>query len=206
MLLGACWCAHDAVNRFDRISRSPPNLMKTLSLFLLFGLIVLHAPRAEAQPQELPISEQSLDSMDGFRSVSANWSIVGDVSADREIEHQISTSAGDGILVNVPSQQARENIIFDWEHGDIELELEFMMPKGSNSGVFLQGRYEIQMLDSWNVSRPAFSDAGGIYQRWDTDRPEGQQGYQGHPPQMNISRAPGLWQKFQIRSVRHHQL
>lgn len=173
--------------------------MKLLYCCLLSGLIVLPAPRTEAQPQQLPMFEQSLDNMADFLPVASNWSIVGDVSADRHTEHQISTSAGSGILVNIPTERARENLFFGWEHGDIELELEFMIPKGSNAGIYLQGRYEIQIFDSWGVSRPTFSDAGGIYQRWDPDRPDGQQGFQGHPPQMNVSRAPGLWQQFQIR-------
>lgn len=106
--------------------------------------------------------------------------------------------AGSGVLVNLPSDGARDNLFTQWEHGDMELELEFMMPKGSNAGVYLQGRYEIQMFDSWGVTNPTYADAGGIYERWDPSRSAGQQGYQGHPPSMNVSRAPGLWQTFQI--------
>ncbi len=173
--------------------------MKLLFCCLVLGLFVIIPPESEAQPQELPMSVQSLEDMDGFRPVSGNWRIAGNVSADRHTRHQISASAGDGVLVNIPVQGARENLFFEWEHGDIELELEFMMPKGSNAGIYLQGRYEIQMFDSWGVTRPTFSDAGGIYQRWDPDRPAGQKGFQGHPPRMNVSRAPGLWQRFQIR-------
>ena len=57
---------------------------------------------------------------------------------------------------------------------DFFLHLEFMTPdmpdatgqaKG-NSGVFLQGRYEIQLLDSYGKNKITFGDNGGIYQRW----------------------------------------
>ena len=145
------------------------------------------------------MSVQQLENLDDFRPVGRNWSIVGDVTSDRNTLNQSSLTSGTGILMNLPTEMARDNLFFDWEHGDIELELEYLMPKGSNSGIYLQGRYEIQMFDSWGVVRPTFSDAGGIYQRWNPDRPDDQRGFEGHAPLMNVSRAPGLWQRFQIR-------
>jgi hypothetical protein len=83
-------------------------------------------------------------------------------------------------------------------HGDADVELDFMMAKGSNSGVYLQGRYEIQLLDSWGVLQPGPGDVGGIYQRWDESRPEGRKGFEGHAPRQNAGRAPGLWQHLKI--------
>ena len=73
-----------------------------------------------------------------------------------------------------------------------------MMAKGANSGIYLQGRYEVQLLDSWSVINPKAGDNGGIYERWNEDKPEGQKGYEGHPPRQNASRAPGLWQHIKI--------
>ncbi len=144
------------------------------------------------------MSSQSLTNLDEFRPAAGNWRIVGEVSADLNTEQDLSSQPGEGILVNIPSDGQRDNLFTGWEHGDMELELEFMMPKGSNAGIYLQGRYEIQLFDSWGVPSPTFADAGGIYERWDPTRPDGQQGYQGHPPSMNVSRAPGLWQNFKI--------
>jgi hypothetical protein len=46
------------------------------------------------------------------------------------------------------------------QHGDIELE--FDVARKSNSGVNLQGRYEIQIFDSWGVKTPAYYDCGGF--------------------------------------------
>jgi hypothetical protein len=45
---------------------------------------------------------------------------------------------------------------------------------------------------------PQSGDNGGIYERWDDSKPEGQQGYDGHAPRQNASRAPGLWQHMKI--------
>ena len=86
-------------------------------------------------------------------------------------------------------------MITNFEHGDIELELELMVPKGSNSGIYLQGRYEVQILDSWGVKNPKFSDIGGIYRNW--ERTPGDI-YMGKAPLSNPAKAPGLWQKFKI--------
>lgn len=72
------------------------------------------------------------------------------------------------------------------------------MAPGSNSGIYLQGRYEIQLLDSWGVVNPRSGDNGGIYERWDDSKPEGQKGYEGYAPRQNVSRAPGLWQQLAV--------
>ena len=80
----------------------------------------------------------------------------------------------------------------------MDIEFDYMMAKGSNSGIYLQSRYEVQLLDSWAVLQPQSGDNGGIYERWDENRPEGQKGYDGHAPRQNVSRAPGLWQHLKI--------
>ncbi|NJO01592.1 MAG: DUF1080 domain-containing protein [Bacteroidia bacterium] len=76
---------------------------------------------------------------------------------------------GQGILINMNNDTLKDHLLTTWEHGDIELELEVMVPKGSNSGIYLQGRYEVQLLDSWGKADPAYSDIGGIYRNWETE-------------------------------------
>jgi hypothetical protein len=71
-----------------------------------------------------------------------------------------------------------------------------MVPKGSNSGVYFMGRYEIQILDSWGRESPRSGDCGGIYERWDTLRTS--PGYEGHPPSVNASKPAGQWQSFDV--------
>ncbi|GAB3921247.1 hypothetical protein GCM10028804_16760 [Larkinella terrae] len=82
-------------------------------------------------------------------------------------------------------------------HGDIEVEFDFTIAKKSNSGVYFQGRYEVQIYDSWGVKTPAFYDCGGIYQRWDKNRTS-KNGFEGKAPAQNASKAPGEWQHFKI--------
>ncbi|MDX1639275.1 MAG: family 16 glycoside hydrolase [Balneolaceae bacterium] len=139
-----------------------------------------------------------LSNMDDFREVSDNWQIAGGVQSNRNSELDLRPTEGTGVLANTPTEENQEHLFTTWEHNDLELELDFLMPKGSNSGIYLMGRYEVQLLDSWGVDDPQHSDVGGIYQRWDESRPEGEKGFEGHPPRMNAARAPGLWQHYRI--------
>jgi hypothetical protein len=139
-----------------------------------------------------------LADLSAFRDVADNWSIAGSVFSNYLSEKDISTSEGTGILVNQPSEQAKDNLATQFEHGDLEIQFDVMMPKGSNSGVYFQGRYEVQLFDSWMVPQPTYADIGGIYQRWDDRRSKGSEGYEGVSPNLNAGKAPGLWQHFHI--------
>ena len=88
------------------------------------------------------------------------------------------------------------DLVSEIEFGDVEVHVEFMVPEGSNSGVYLQGRYEIQILDSHGKGHPRHDDCGGIYQRWDDNRDP--RGYEGHPPRENAARPPFQWQSYDI--------
>ncbi|MCC5939222.1 MAG: DUF1080 domain-containing protein [Lunatimonas sp.] len=130
-----------------------------------------------------------------FGPIPKTWKQVGGVQGHWEQNDFLSTARGTGILVNPPKPKNGPHLVSGFEHGDIELELEFMVPKGSNSGVYLMGRYEIQILDSWGKAIVNSGDAGGIYQRFDM---ETRRGFEGKAPRMNVSKAPGLWQHFKI--------
>src|SRR5215467_10559196 len=51
-----------------------------------------------------------------------------------------------GTMLNGPNGRT-VNLATDEKFGDVELYLEFMVPKGSNSGVYLHGLYEVQVFD-----------------------------------------------------------
>ena len=149
---------------------------------------------------QLIIAQKKIDLTDlkEFNNAGGNWHIAGDVKADYTKDHDLSFTSGTGILVNLPTPTDRKDLYTNLKHGDIDLELDCMMAKGSNSGIYLQGRYEIQLLDSWGVVNPRSSDMGGIYERYDDSRPEGQKNIDGHAPRQNTSKAPGLWQHLKI--------
>lgn len=76
--------------------------------------------------------------------------------------------------------------------GDCQLHIEWRTPaevKGEgqgrgNSGIFLMGRYELQVLDSYNNKTYSNGQAGSIYKQ--------------HIPLVNASRGPGEWQSYDI--------
>lgn len=177
--------------------------MNTMHLLRRTVLVAALASSASAQTPvparvEFPPESLSLASLGSFRPTSANWTLAGGVTADRTRAADLLAEPGTGVLVNTPVRGARGNLFTEWEHGDLDLSLEVMLPKGSNSGIYLMGRYEVQLLDSWGVRAPTFADLGGIYQRWDVARGAGREGYDGNAPRQNASHAPGLWQRIEI--------
>lgn len=140
-----------------------------------------------------------LNDLSSFKDPGKTWRLAGNVYADLNRPNILNVSAGSGILVNLPDKKTHGIDLFTTEDfGDMDLELDYLMAKGSNSGIYLQGRYEIQLHDSWTVKNPTSGNNGGIYERWDDNRPDGHKGYDGHPPRLNASRAPGLWQHLKI--------
>ena len=139
-----------------------------------------------------------LDDLSFFQAPSGNWKIAGNVTADLDKNESLKLKQGKGVLVNDPGGKHGEDLRTAGEYGDFDLHLEFMMARGSNSGIYLQGLYEIQLFDSWAAAHPRFSDCGGVYERWDEARPEGKKGFEGYAPRINAARAPGLWQTMDI--------
>ena len=166
-------------------------------MFILPALQGCNRP-AEVQLQTLPMHRLPLTTLDAFQPVAENWSLAGGVQSNRRVEHDLHGLEGTGILVNNPTIENEEHLFTTWTHGDLELELDFLMPKGSNSGIYLMGRYEVQLFDSWGTENPRYSDVGGIYRQRDERQPEGQKEYGGSDPRMNAAKAPGLWQRLKI--------
>lgn len=125
-----------------------------------------------------------------------NWQLAGDATADLLVSESMTALAGKGVLINLPNKENRANLISNFEHGDADISFDFMMAKHSNSGFYLQGRYEVQLLDSWGVLNPGTGDCGGIYKRRKFTPKEYL--YEGHAPRINACLAPGLWQHMEI--------
>jgi 3-keto-disaccharide hydrolase len=120
-----------------------------------------------------------------FTSPATHWTAVE--------PEKLSAQPGRGpIIVNGPLGRTAD-LISDATFGDVELYLEFQIPKKSNSGIYLQGLYELQILDSFGTADPGVHDCGAIYERWLNGK-----GVGGSPPRKNASRPPGEWQSFHV--------
>ncbi len=130
-----------------------------------------------------------------WRGNTGQWEIVGDTFTNPGNVNLLSSKPGTGVILNGPTGRTN-NILSKAEFGDVRAHIEFMVPKGSNSGVYFMGRYEIQVYDSYGVEKDQYPgiECGGIYERWDDNRTP--KGFEGHSPRVNASRAPGQWQTF----------
>ncbi|WP_234364427.1 3-keto-disaccharide hydrolase [Lunatibacter salilacus] len=103
--------------------------------------------------------------------------------------------AKDGILVNDPKQPENGdrisygNIRTKQEFKDFNLKLEVNVPEGSNSGVYLRGLYEIQVVDSYGKSVDSHN-MGALYSRV--------------TPSTAAEKQPGEWQSMDITLVDRH--
>ena len=143
----------------------------------------------------LPGEPISLHSLSAFKRTGDNWVLASGLAGDPRRTDSLEAVPGSGTIVNVAPKTTGQHLITDWEHADIELSFEFLVPQDSNSGVYFMGRYEVQILDSWGVESPGSGDCGGIYQRWNEKE---KRGYEGTAPRVNASRAPGLWQSMRV--------
>ncbi len=84
------------------------------------------------------------------------------------------------------------SIVTRREFGDLQLHLEFMTPANptgegqdrGNSGIYFNGCYEVQVLDSFGSDTYIEGQCAAIYEQ--------------SPPLVNASREPGKWQVYEI--------
>jgi hypothetical protein len=141
--------------------------------------------------------------LDNFQEMEA-WHLVDQVALSTEDARNFSSEPAQKgkILVNSNARVKKlPYLLTRKSYGDVDVTLEFMIPKGSNAGIYLMGRYEVQIIDSFGKTDVMFSDIGGIYEEWDKggieigDRPL----FPGKAPRVNAAKAPGEWQRLDIR-------
>jgi len=114
---------------------------------------------------------------------SSKW-VVGYAELDKANPGKLvvkKEGTGPGNLVNA---DRGVDIFTEQKYGDAKISLELMVPKGSNSGIYVMGEYEVQILDSFGKDKVGPGDLGGLYG--------------SAAPKSNASKAPGEWQKMEI--------
>lgn len=141
--------------------------------------------------------QEKLDNFDSFVTPVGHWLKADDIKMDAKNTELLSFIEGNDCFVNGVDGSA-QYLVSQKEYQDMEMHLEFMLPKGSNSGVYFQCRYEIQLFDSWGVKEVTFYDCAGIHQRWDSSNKDERIGIGGHAPRTNACKAPGEWQSLDV--------
>jgi hypothetical protein len=137
-------------------------------------------PSADATP---PVPPPKIDGLvrlfDGTpESLAANWLQAGK-APQWTIEQGAMTSV-------------KGDIVTKEKYTDFQLHVEFRVPympdkKGQargNSGIYLQSRYEIQVLDSYGIHEPGSGDCGAVYSQY--------------APLVNACKPPMQWQTYDI--------
>jgi lysophospholipase L1-like esterase len=118
------------------------------------------------------------------RKTPSLWS-VGTPKVDPKNPKQLIVVPGGNAMVNTPAGHGKSLDFYSGKkHGDGIITLDLMVPKGSNSGIYLQGEYEIQVLDSYGRKKMGMGDMGAVYG--------------ATPPKANACKKPGEWQKYEI--------
>lgn len=145
--------------------------------------LTAHARQDERQypPVPVPSAKGIMVLFDGTKAtLEKNWTNRGGAPAAWKLvdEGAMQVQGGD--------------IMTRDKYTDYQLHVEFKVPfmpgkRGQargNSGVFMQGRYEIQVLDSYGVPEPGTGEVGAVYSR--------------SAPLVNASRPPKVWQTYDI--------
>ncbi len=156
---------------------------------LALGLVIFAALGQPAMSEQLILDE----ALASFRPVTG-WSGVAKAEAVSG-ESALNVEGQGKLLVNgTAKDKSIPYLLTRGDYGDVRIELEFMVPKGSNSGVYVMGRYEVQIYDSFAREKFGSGDLGGIYERARPDK----QGFEGTSPKSNAAKAPGEWQTLDI--------
>lgn len=105
------------------------------------------------------------------------------------VEHQGQASGWtvqDGVMVNAPHAN---NLVSKQRFKDFKIHAEYKLEKDSNSGIYLRGRYELQVLDDYGKD-PESHGHMAIYSRVS--------------PRLNASRPAGEWQTMEAIIVGNH--
>ncbi len=162
------------------------------SLAVISVIFVFLSPRSWSEDA----TWVELTSLDAWKAPVEGWTTVGSVGLDPKNPKLLVAEPGVGVIYNGPTGRAR-NLISRESFGDVEIHLEFMIPKGSNSGIKFQAVYEVQIFDSFGAKKLKGSDCGGVYPRSE-EKPKYHHIDDGHPPLVNASKAPGEWQTLDL--------
>jgi len=118
-------------------------------------------------------------------ATQSKW-LVGTANVSQANPKQLAVSPRGKQLINATEGHRNSLDLYSRDlHGDAVIKLDVMVPKSSNSGIYLMGEYEIQVLDSYGKdANPGPGDMGAIYG--------------AQPPKKPKYKAPGQWNTYEI--------
>lgn len=149
-------------------------IYSAVSILLLAPAIFAATALSEAEKKE------------GFRPLFNGQDLTG--WKLRRPDGQQSWSVKDGVLVNdVPPGGHGTDLVTGEKYWNYIVRFEYMIPKGANSGFYMRGRHEIQILDDFEKGRADDSGNGSIYKHT--------------APSKFVSRKAGEWQTVEATII-----
>ena len=131
-------------------------------------------------------------------SLADEWHQVKEVELNAT-QQAFVPQQGKGVLVNISSQgndHPASKLITAQEFGDFQLEFDFKLAKNTWSGVYLLGRYRINLNDAYGKTELWNGAMGGLHPRFDDDREW--KHYDGVVAKANPSQPIEQWQHLSI--------
>jgi hypothetical protein len=161
-----------------------------LSLFLCFAVLstAILPARGIFAAEKILVMMPNSGTLDGWKlrgpKFMSKW-IVGVAMIDPKNPKKLTVVKSDNRVIELANRKKGGVDIYTVQKfGDCIVELEVMIPKGSNSGIYLMGQYEVQIVDSYGKKSIKDSTMGGIFGT--------------AAPKINAAKKPGEWQKFLI--------
>jgi type 1 glutamine amidotransferase len=137
----------------------------------------------DATPQKTALDVAAAE---GFRPLFNGKDLTG--WKLRRADGHPSWTVKDGVLVNTVNQgEHGTDLVTEEKFWNFTARYEYRIPPGSNSGFYLRGRHEIQILDDYEVGKPTPGGNGAIYQHM--------------PVSKFVSKKPGEWQKAEATMI-----
>jgi hypothetical protein len=158
-----------------------PSIARLAALIAL-ALCVL-ALADDAKPVE-PFSGKDLVGWKTKGSAEKSKWTVGRATLDPKNAGQIKVEKDGTDLINAAGGGV--DLYSDATFGDCVIDIEVFVPKGSNSGIYVMGEYEVQVFDSFGKpgDKMGAGDMGAIYS--------------AAAPKKNPIKAPGQWNRYVI--------
>jgi hypothetical protein len=137
------------------------------------------------------------DDLAAWKEPHGDWTQVADVELDPKNAKKLVAKDGKGVWYNGPKGRTA-NLYSKQKFADVEVHLEFNIPKGSNSGIKFHGHYEIQILDSFGKKEVTGEDCGGVYPRAEIQKGRYTHLDKGIAPKVNACKAAGEWQTLDV--------
>jgi len=139
-----------------------------IAAVMIVGLASALRAADEADQGELLFNGKDMSGWKFSNKQTEVWKVVSTAKYDEKDPNQLQTtgdgSDGKGLMLRVQHEEGYgANPYTEKTFGDCQVHVEFMIPKKANSGVYLMGQYEVQILSDYDNNNLGMHNTGAVY-------------------------------------------